>query len=148
MTFLGSVLGSRGTGKSPIRRHGTGRACTDYDSRWLTHSFWSHTSFPCHDQPRLNGKTGRKFKYANQALVGMTGFMVYYILFNYAVDFHLVTGMIILGASDITFIDAPFFSPLCCRFAWRGRVSMSTVFKKAILRDMILNLSFETSSDI
>lgn len=41
----------------------------------------------------------------------MTGFMVYYILFNYAVDFHLVTGMIILGASDITFIDAPFFPP-------------------------------------
>ena len=55
VTFLGSVLGSRGTGKSPIRRHGTGRACTDYDSRWLTHSFGSHTSFPCHDQPRLSG---------------------------------------------------------------------------------------------
>lgn len=42
----------------------------------------------------------------------MTGFMVYYILFNYAVDFHLVTGMIILGASDVTFMDAPFFPPL------------------------------------
>lgn len=75
----------------------------------------------------------------------MTGFMVYYILFNYAVDFHLVTGMIILGASDVTFMDAPFFPPFA---AWRGRVSMSTVFKKAILREMILNLSFETSSDI
>ena len=27
-------------------------------------------------------------------------------------------------------------------------MNMSTVFKKAILREMILNLSFETSSDI
>lgn len=34
---------------------------------------------------------------------------LYGVLFNYTVDFHLLMGISILGAFDITFIDALFF---------------------------------------
>ena len=111
VTFLGSVLGSRGTGKSPIRRHGTGRACTDYDSRWLIHSFGSHTSFPCHDQPRLSGTVEKQGGNLNMQSGSSWDDCLYGVLFNYTVDFHLLMGISILGAFDITFIDA-LFSPL------------------------------------
>lgn len=36
---------------------------------------------------------------------------LYGVLFNYTVDFHLLMGISILGAFDITFIDA-LFPPL------------------------------------
>lgn len=70
--------------ENPIRRHGTRRACTEYDSRWPAHSVESHTSFPCHRQPRLTGtveKQGGNFN-MQSALVGTAGFTVYDIPFN------------------------------------------------------------------
>lgn len=88
VTFLGSMLESGGTRKVPLEDNGTRRACTESDGRWPAHSFESHTSFPCHGQPRLTGtveKQGGNFN-MRSASVGMAGLTVYDIPSN---DFFL-----------------------------------------------------------
>lgn len=124
------------------------RACTDYDSRWRAHSVCTHTSFPCHDQPRLSETVEKQGGNLNmQSGISRDDWM-YGVLFIIQLywQFSFIMGIDHFRCLRNYFYGMPFL-PFCCRFEWRGRVRISAIFKNVFLRDRILNLSSETSSD-